>query len=120
MPSGSKQKIYLKICNIAATIKKVEVQMHLYLFYIKFYIGVFDLFSFYISNIMEDILLGDAGIGAERGRIKVSSKVGVYRSLHPNVDRKCFKISKSKEGTAGGNLVANALYLFKLRNGKFV
>ena len=81
---------------------------------------LFLIFAFYISYIMEYVLLGNAGIRAERLGVKLAVKVVVYRALHPHVDRECLEISKAEKGTAGGNLLANAHDLRKLRDGDVV
>ena len=81
---------------------------------------LFLIFAFYISYIMEYVLLGNAGIRAERLGVKLSVKVVVYRALHPYVNRECLKVCKAEKGTAGGNLLANAHDLRKLSDGNAV
>ena len=70
------------------------------------------LFSFYISYIVEYVLLCDACISAEGFWVQLSVKVGIYRSLHPNVNWKCFEVSEAKKCTAGSDFVADAIYFF--------
>ena len=46
---------------------------------------------------MEDVLLGDAGVGAEGGVVEVTVKVGVDGALHPYVDGEGLEISEAEK-----------------------
>ena len=79
----------------------------------------YSVFAF-VSYVMEDILLCNSGVWAEGGGIEVTVKVGIYRTLHPYVDRECFKVSKAKQGRAGGYLVSDSFDFFELLDGVFI
>ena len=66
---------------------------------------------------MEYILLSNACVSAEGFGVKISVKIGVNSALHPNIDRKSFKIAEAEESRAGCNLIANTLYPLKALNG---
>ena len=69
---------------------------------------------------MEDILLGNACVGAEGGVVELTVKVGVDSSLHPYVDRECLEVSEAEQGGAGGYLIAYALDVFERFEGVFI
>lgn len=54
----------------------------------------------FVSYVMEDILLRDAGVGAEGSVVEVTVKVGVNGALHPYVDRECLKVCKAEKRCA--------------------
>ena len=66
---------------------------------------------------MEDILLRHTSVWTERIYIKLAVKVGVNRSLHPNINGEGIKVAKAKKGNAGGNLVADAAYFLQTFEG---
>ena len=55
---------------------------------------------------MENILLCNSGVWTECGVIKLTSKIGIYSSLHPYVNWEGFEVSEAEKGGAGGNFVA--------------
>ena len=73
-----------------------------------------------ISYIVEDVLLGYAGVGAEGGVIEIAAEVGVDSSLHPHVDGECFKVGESEQGGAGGYLIADTLDVFQSFEGVLI
>ena len=74
---------------------------------------LFLIFAFYISYIMEYVLLCNSGIRAESFGVKLAVKVVVYRALHPHVNGERLKVRKAKMGAARGNLFSNADDLHK-------
>ena len=63
---------------------------------------------------MEDVLLGDSGVGAEGGVVEVTVEIGVDGALHPYVDREGLEVREAEKGGAGGDLVSYTLDGFEL------
>ena len=74
----------------------------------------------FVSDIVEYVLLGDSGIGAECSVVEVTVEIGVDGALHPYVDGEGLEVSKAEKGGAGCHLVADTLDRFEAFESVFV
>ena len=73
-----------------------------------------------ISDIVEDVLLCNSGIGAEGFWVKFTVKILVDGALHPHVNGECLKVCEAEEGGAGCHLVTNTENLLQLGHGYLI